>query len=503
MAPLREKIVIIGSGFAGSVAASHLTAAGLDVTLLERGPWRDTLPVRRIGIKRRAPLPVGWCFYTHLLHRINGPSIPFGKITLNRRGVYEMHMGKNLDVACANQVGGGSHVYGGLNMRPASSSYWEGHHPGVTARSMEPHYQAVLRRMGSAKPLLQDRYPNMFPERMAAKGKFITDQRSLDMEMGIAVSPGMDEAAISSSGLLGSGDGTKRTVDEIFLREALAQGLQIRDMCEVAGIYREQQSDRTSYRVEYIDHQHRRTKQIVSDRLIMAAGTMNTLKLLLQSRDRHGGLDGMSNLGRHFGGNGDYSAYWHHEGEAGDLSVGLPVRGRVQLADTDHWRTARPWPMIVEGGLPYSAQLPWLPWIGRMVKRGTLLAGMGDDQMIGEVRSGRKGLRVDYDPADAPIYDDLHRAFALIESLSGQRLTHFPKVMTMHPIGGARLGSTPERGVVDDRGEVYGHPGLYIADGSVLPAALGVPPSMTIAAWASSVAQRMITDLTVKTGLEA
>jgi cholesterol oxidase len=42
--------------------------------------------------------------------------------------------------------------------------------------------------------------------------------------------------------------------------------------------------------------------------------------------------------------------------------------------------------------------------------------------------------------------------------------------------------------VVDHTGEVYGHPGLYVADGSALPAAVGAPPSLAIAAWAHHVA---------------
>ncbi len=58
----------------------------------------------------------------------------------------------------------------------------------------------------------------------------------------------------------------------------------------------------------------------------------------------------------------------------------------------------------------------------------------------------------------------------------------------MHQWGGASLGPDSDRGVVDHRGEVYGNPGLFIADGSALPAPPGGPPSVTIAAWAHHVA---------------
>ncbi|MGI9265480.1 MAG: NAD(P)-binding protein, partial [Gammaproteobacteria bacterium] len=42
---LETDVLVIGSGFGGSVAAARLVDAGRDVVMLERGPWRDTLPV--------------------------------------------------------------------------------------------------------------------------------------------------------------------------------------------------------------------------------------------------------------------------------------------------------------------------------------------------------------------------------------------------------------------------------------------------------------------------
>jgi cholesterol oxidase len=57
---------------------------------------------------------------------------------------------------------------------------------------------------------------------------------------------------------------------------------------------------------------------------------------------------------------------------------------------------------------------------------------------------------------------------------------------------GARVGDDPQRSVVNSRGQVHGHPGLFISDGSALPAAPGTPPSMTIAAWAGHVSQCLL-----------
>lgn len=63
--------------------------------------------------------------------------------------------------------------------------------------------------------------------------------------------------------------------------------------------------------------------------------------------------------------------------------------------------------------------------------------------------------------------------------------------MTVHPFGGARLGQNSASSVINARGEVHDIPGLFVADGSALPAAPGVPPSMTIAAWAGHVAAQL------------
>ena len=57
-------------------------------------------------------------------------------------------------------------------------------------------------------------------------------------------------------------------------------------------------------------------------------------------------------------------------------------------------------------------------------------------------------------------------------------------------LGGAVMGETAAEGVVDASHEVHGHPGLYIADASVIPANLGVNPSLTITALAERFAAR-------------
>ena len=59
--------------------------------------------------------------------------------------------------------------------------------------------------------------------------------------------------------------------------------------------------------------------------------------------------------------------------------------------------------------------------------------------------------------------------------------------------GGARINDDPQSGVVNGFGEVHGHPGLYITDAAVFPQPLGVPPSLSIAAWSSHVSSNIVT----------
>ena len=55
---------------------------------------------------------------------------------------------------------------------------------------------------------------------------------------------------------------------------------------------------------------------------------------------------------------------------------------------------------------------------------------------------------------------------------------------TAHLIGGANMGRSPAEGVINERHEVFGYPGLYVIDGAAIPANLGVNPSLTITAMA-------------------
>jgi cholesterol oxidase len=66
------------------------------------------------------------------------------------------------------------------------------------------------------------------------------------------------------------------------------------------------------------------------------------------------------------------------------------------------------------------------------------------------------------------------------------------QVITAHPLGGCPMGRDKSRGVVDSYGEVFGYPGLFVVDGSIMPGPVGPNPSMTIAAISDRAADHII-----------
>ncbi|MDQ3850439.1 MAG: GMC family oxidoreductase, partial [Actinomycetota bacterium] len=66
------------------------------------------------------------------------------------------------------------------------------------------------------------------------------------------------------------------------------------------------------------------------------------------------------------------------------------------------------------------------------------------------------------------------------------------KFITVHPLGGCPMSDDAEAGVVDDGGAVHGYDGLYVLDGSIVPTALGVNPSKTIAALAERGVEQLL-----------
>lgn len=88
-------------------------------------------------------------------------------------------------------------------------------------------------------------------------------------------------------------------------------------------------------------------------------------------------------------------------------------------------------------------------------------------------------------PSYIPIANEVTARLA--EKMKGEPLSMISEATlnassTAHILGGCCMGETTEKGVVGLNGELFGYPNLFVADGSVVPANLGVNPSLTITA---------------------
>lgn len=492
----RPAVIVVGSGFGGAVCAARLAEAGHSVTLLERGPWRDTVPVRSMGIQRRTPFPRGGKLFTRSLWGIGGNWLP-GRARLNKRGLYELFFGSGTRVVCSSGVGGGSHVYSASHVRPLVAHYWEGHHPDISDALMAPHYDAVLERMGSVTPTPELGIPNTSAARFRDSEHLEAGKPPPNPRLGyllpkdpanpqrVVDARGIERCEVdyeaNDEGFLGSPGGGKTTLDVAYLAPALQLGLDVKDLCEVRAIHR-QHYGAARYRVEYLDHGTGKRAALEADHVILAAGTLNTLRILLHSREI-AGLAGMPQLGRRYGTNGDYLGFWDYNDPNVDQTRGLPTTGGVKLrGDTDP-------PMIGGGGFPSVDSYPLPRRMRARIKRAAFIAGLGEDVMNGVVRMKGGRLQISYAWEESPIFARTRAMFDEIRRRTGRRI-YAPRVpITVHPTGGACLGRDRDHGVVGANGEIFDNPGLYVADAAALPRSPGGPPSITIAAWAEHIAK--------------
>jgi cholesterol oxidase len=108
---------------------------------------------------------------------------------------------------------------------------------------------------------------------------------------------------------------------------------------------------------------------------------------------------------------------------------------------------------------------------------------------------GAKRLHLHWDITNSrPVFDAIEQMHKQLSEKTGGKpmvsptWTIFKDLITPHPLGGCNLGTTATNGVVNHKGEVFGHPNLFVSDAATIPTALGVNPSRTIGALAERIA---------------
>lgn len=501
----KVEVLIIGSGFGGAIAARRLAEAGREVLVLERGPWRDTVPNRSLGIKNLAPLPQGAKAYTHGLRSLGSHRLK-RDIVLNTKGFVEAYHGAGINIICSSGVGGGSHIYAGFMDRPLVPGYWDGRHPALCNADMERYYAELLETY-QARPLTaQDQVPNSIET---------TDYNGTLKCLGhpavaflMAERPGHTAKRVDANGIerwecdmqnnsfLGSPSGAKTTLDFSTLWPAMQKGLMVNALCEATGIRRLTQptADRMRYEVAYRDHTSKTAETVLAEHVIVAAGGLGSVRLLLKSRDVDRGLEGMPRLGMQFGGNGDYFGLWK-ENSSKDLSKGMPIGSPFRLKDSRNSSV-----LVLRASIQGIAAIPMPPLLKGWLRRQSVIIAFGGDNNTGKMTIQNGRFKIAYKTSENPIYQQIDDEIAGIERSTNTKVYAPRNPVTVHPVGGACLGASISDGVVGANGEVFDNPGLYVADAAALPASPGGAPSLTIAAWSANVADRLIAALRERDG---
>jgi cholesterol oxidase len=342
---------------------------------------------------------------------------------------------------------------------------------------------------------------------------------------------------------VGCNYGAKNTLDYTYLSRAKEAGAEIRTLCDVRTFEpREGGGYSLGYRDLGCDPAHPVPVQLTCDDLILSAGTLGTTELLLRNRSAFPRMS--RKLGTRFCGNGDLltlvlntsrvtdgvrtpriidSGYGPvitttarmPGAEDGGTGRGFYLQDagypqhlawilHVISAPQQIWRWRKAGAYLVKNWLKGSpdtdvtAEIADLMLPGALSSGGLPLLGMGRDVPDGKLflRNGRLDTTWTRKASD-PYFERLRttsRGFA--EALDGRfadsPLWFLRRVITVHPLGGAPMGRDADEGVVDAWGNVFGYPGLHIADGSVMPGPTGPNPSFTIAALADRFAEQII-----------
>lgn len=512
--PFHADVLVIGSGFGGSVSALRLAEKGYAVTVLERGRrWhRSDFPATNWALRKYLWLP-----------------------RLGLTGIQALSFFRHALVLHGTGVGGGSLVYANTLVRPDDAVLRApGWGEGDWADRLEPHFATARRMLGATTCQGVGRTDHLLREvgvELRGEDTFrVHDVGVFFGEAGETVpdpffgGQGPDRTGCTRCGacMIGCPVGAKNTLDRNYLW--LAERLGARVVPETEALTVRPLAE-GGYEVETrrslgLRRPRRRWR---ARRVVVSAGVVGTVELLLRSRDAGHLPDLSPQVGRRVRTNSESILAADAPAGSGEWCDHVAITSGIQAdrdthiqmvrfnrgSDSLFWLTA---PLTDGGGrIPRPLRLllgllrhPFRAlrsvWPLRRAERTGIVLAM---QTTGGELTFRLRRRwwtpwrrtlVSQVPAgeDAPVsYIPVANSITrrLAERMGGEAWNTWPEVImgaptTAHILGGCPMGDTPEEGAVDRRGEVFGHPGLHVVDGSVVPVNLGVNPSLTITALA-------------------
>ncbi|MET0387788.1 MAG: GMC oxidoreductase [Polyangiales bacterium] len=477
----QHRVVIVGSGFGGGIAALRLAQAGVPVVVLERGrrwptgPNASTFPSAARPDKRAL-----WFTSTPTLF---GKPVLFEPYT----GLLETVAGTNMSVVCACGVGGGSLIYQGMTLSPSEAVFNthldEQLDYGRMSRVYYPRVAEMLRVATAPDALIaSDNYrPARVFARNAQQAGFSVEKIPMPIDWRFALRELTGElkpAYTNGDSALGVNNGGRHSVDVTYIAAAEAtERVSVRPLHQVTEIARDNAGswqvyvDKLATTGEVLEQQI-----ITTGTLILSAGSVNTTRLLVRASATGRIRSLPDELGGHWGTNADRIYVWSSlADDFGSVQGGPVVYGSKAWDDPATANT------VIQASLPP---------IGFNL-RSTIMVGFGVSKARGRfVYDAARDSAVLQWPkdGDAAVHQTIHtRAKAIAGRLGALLDTNALVPSTWHPLGGAAMGP-----VCDREGRVHGTRGLYVLDGALIPGTTAAcNPSMTIAA----VVERALDDI--------
>jgi cholesterol oxidase len=510
-------VLVVGSGFGGSVTALRLTEKGYRVGVLEAGARFDesTYPATSWDVKRFLFLPDAGCY-----------------------GIQRIDVVRDCVILAGAGVGGGSLVYANTLYEPLEHFYrdpsWA--HIADWKAELAPYYDQAKRMLGVVENPVRTPSDEVM-EKVAVEmgvgdtfhptpvGVFFGGPEHRpgepvpDPYFGGA-GPARRTCINCGECMTGCRHHAKNTLVKNYLYLAERQGSVVHPLTTVTRV---RPLEGGGYRVDARwtkakASRSRATKTFTAEHVVFAAAALGTQKLLHRLKaegdlprlsDRLGYLtrtnsesivgaiapDRRVDYSQGVAITSSFHPDEHTHIEPVRYGKGSNVMALLQTVLTDgdgptpRWRTwlAELWRHLRDGRSPYVVRR----WSERTVI--ALVMQSLDNSIttypkktpLGWVLTSRQGHGAP-NPTWIPAGNEAVRRLARIigGTSRGSLGEPFNRPLTAHFIGGCTIGDSPETGVVDAYQRVYGYPGLHIADGSAISANLGVNPSLTITAQA-------------------
>ena len=505
-------VLIVGSGFGGSVAALRLIEKGYRVGVLEAG--------RRFT---DADFPkTSW----RLQRFLWAPK-------LGCTGIQRIHVLKDVVVLAGAGVGGGSLVYANTLYVPPKRFFEDKQWAHITdwADELAPYYDQASRMLGVVTN------PTMTPSdlvmkavaddmgvghtfRMTPVGVYFGDGPGVTKDDPFFGGVGPARTGCTECGecMTGCRHNAKNTLPKNYLALAEQAGAVVFPLTTATTI---EPREGGGYTVQTVrtGSWSKRGRSFTAEHVIMAAGTYNTQKLLHRMKD-DGKLPRLSRmLGRLSRTNSESILGAIAKSADADYTRGVAITSSFFPDDEGtHVEPCRYGKGSNSMGLlqsvltvPRPGEPRWRTWTKELWRQRTtavqilnvrkwseravisLVMQPVDNSLTLQGKRGRFGWRLatnkdESNPAPSyiPISNEVAERMAeKVDGIAGGNVfDNFDAVLTAHFVGGCAIGADEESGVVDPYHRVYNYPGLHIVDGAAITANLGVNPSLTITAQA-------------------